>query len=91
MEEKSQYISNVKVNKLWGRLNINWENINNDVNILVGINGCGKTTLLNLISDCLWPVSAVVFDFSIKFIKFAVYKTDLYELSYQTGGLPPSA
>ena len=46
---------------------------------------------LNLISDCLWPVSAVVFDFSIKFIKFAVYKTDLYELSYQTGGLPPSA
>lgn len=51
MEEKSQYISNVKVNKLWGRLNINWENINNDVNILVGINGCGKTTLLNLISD----------------------------------------
>ena len=43
MEEKSQYISNVKVNKLWGRLNINWENINNDVNILVGINGCGNT------------------------------------------------
>lgn len=37
---------------MWGRVNLQWNNVNEDVNILVGINGCGKTTLLNLIYDC---------------------------------------
>ena len=36
---------------MWGRVDLSWSQINPDVNILVGINGCGKTTLLNLISD----------------------------------------
>lgn len=51
MEEKKKYIAQFQVKKMWGRLNLQWNNINDDVNILVGINGCGKTTLLNLISD----------------------------------------
>lgn len=51
MEEKNKYISRFQVQKMWGRINLQWDNINDDVNILVGINGCGKTTLLNLISD----------------------------------------
>lgn len=51
MEEKSKYIIQFQVRKMWGRINLQWNNINEDVNILVGINGCGKTTLLNLISD----------------------------------------
>lgn len=36
---------------MWGRINLQWNNINEDVNILVGINGSGKTTLLNLMYD----------------------------------------
>lgn len=32
-------------------MNLSWKSLNQDVNILVGINGCGKTTLLNLIHD----------------------------------------
>lgn len=36
---------------MWGRINLHWTDLNDDVNILVGINGCGKTTLLNLIYD----------------------------------------
>ena len=36
---------------MWGRIDLQWEGIHDDVNILVGINGCGKTTLLNLMSD----------------------------------------
>lgn len=36
---------------MWGRINLHWAGLNDDVNILVGINGCGKTTLLNLIYD----------------------------------------
>ena len=45
------YIQEFSVKKLWGRLDLSWEHINHDVNIIVGINGCGKTTLLNLIYD----------------------------------------
>ncbi|MDO4165439.1 MAG: ATP-binding protein [Bacteroides sp.] len=51
MEEKNKYIAQFQVQKMWGRINLQWNNIKDDVNILVGINGCGKTTLLNLISD----------------------------------------
>lgn len=51
MEEKNKYIAQFQVQRMWGRVNLRWNNINDDVNILVGINGCGKTTLLNLISD----------------------------------------
>lgn len=50
-EEKDTYIIRFQVRKMWRRINLQWNHIHNDVNILVGINGCGKTTLLNLISD----------------------------------------
>lgn len=51
MEEKSKYIEQFQIKNMWGRVDLSWSQINPDVNILVGINGCGKTTLLNLISD----------------------------------------
>ena len=51
MAQTDKYITRFRVKGLWGRLNIKWDNVYNDVNIIVGINGCGKTTLLNLISD----------------------------------------
>lgn len=51
MEDKAKYIKYFRVEGLWNRINIDWEDINEDVNILVGINGCGKTTLLNLINE----------------------------------------
>ncbi len=34
MKENLQYISHVKVTKLWGRLDFDWSNINEDVNIM---------------------------------------------------------
>lgn len=46
-----KYISEFTVDNMWGRVDIEWKNINPDVNIIVGINGCGKTTLLNFIAD----------------------------------------
>jgi len=51
MEAKSKYIKQFQVRKMWGRINIDWKDIYKDVNILVGINGGGKTTFLNLIND----------------------------------------
>lgn len=49
MEEK--YLKHFFVNGLWSRLDIAWKHIHDDVNVIVGINGCGKTTLLNIIFD----------------------------------------
>lgn len=51
MEAEQKYISQFYVTEMWGRIDISWSHIYKDVNILVGINGCGKTTLLNLIYD----------------------------------------
>jgi len=41
------------VRGLWGNTTIEWRDIDPAVNILVGINGGGKTTLLNLLYDSL--------------------------------------
>lgn len=49
MEEK--YIHQFYISKLWDRIDISWRHIYDDVNIIVGINGSGKTSLLNIISD----------------------------------------
>ena len=42
------HIGFFEVRGVWGYKNFKWNRIKPDVNILVGINGCGKTTLLNL-------------------------------------------
>lgn len=51
MGGKSKYIERFEVQNMWGRMTLQWEDFQKDVNILVGINGGGKTTLLNLIYD----------------------------------------
>lgn len=46
MEKQANYISRISISGLWHRYNISW-NLRPDVNILSGINGVGKTTILN--------------------------------------------
>ena len=47
------FIESFKITKLWGyREDINLT-FNNDVNILIGVNGSGKTTVLNLLNSIL--------------------------------------
>jgi predicted ATPase len=43
-------ISQVQVNGLWGKNNIDWNNVDPFVNILVGPNGSGKSTFLRMIN-----------------------------------------
>ena len=43
------YLSNVCLNGVWGSKSFEWNGIDQDVNILVGINGSGKTTFLNVL------------------------------------------
>ncbi|MCK9303083.1 MAG: AAA family ATPase [Bacteroidales bacterium] len=42
-----KFITTVKVENLWGRINFFWNKVNPDVNVIVGINGSGKSTILN--------------------------------------------
>lgn len=46
-------IIKVEISKLWGKYNLVWESVNSDVNVIVGINGGGKSTLLKIINDCI--------------------------------------
>ncbi|EDN69932.1 ABC transporter ATP-binding protein [Beggiatoa sp. PS] len=46
------HIETIKIEGLWGKYQINWH-LNPDVNILAGINGSGKSTVLNLMAGIL--------------------------------------
>ena len=46
MKKQADYIKRIEIKGLWGRKNIAWE-LQPDVNILSGVNGGGKSTILN--------------------------------------------
>lgn len=46
MEVQANYIKRIEIHGLWHRYNISWD-LRPEVNILSGINGVGKTTILN--------------------------------------------
>jgi len=46
MEKQASYIKRIEIDGLWGQFSIHWD-LRPDVNILSGINGVGKTTILN--------------------------------------------
>lgn len=46
MEQQADYIRRIEIDGLWKKFNIAWD-LRPDVNILSGINGVGKTTILN--------------------------------------------
>jgi len=50
--EKITHISKIEIERLWGKYHIEWH-LNPDVNILAGINGSGKSTILNIIAGIL--------------------------------------
>jgi len=71
-------INTVEINNLWGHYHFKWE-LNDDVNILVGMNGSGKTTIFRIIETLFnepddRTLGADMSDFRKK-MKFAYYKT----------------
>lgn len=47
---EKQYIKKIEIKGFWGKKDVCWNNIHQDVNIVVGINGSGKTTMLNMMA-----------------------------------------
>ncbi len=48
-----RYIKKIEIKNLWNKYDIEWH-LNEDVNVLAGINGIGKTTILDLIVGTLY-------------------------------------
>lgn len=66
-------ISRIEISKLWGKYNVVWDNINPDVNIIVGVNGGGKSTMLKIIRDAINIHSSSL----LKCYKFEGCKVDM--------------
>ena len=47
-KEVAKYLERIEIKGLWGRYDVDWK-LNPDVNILVGENGTGKSTILDII------------------------------------------
>ena len=51
-KEAAKYIERIEIKGLWSRFDVNWQ-LNSDVNILVGENGTGKSTILNILLQAI--------------------------------------
>jgi len=55
MQKYVEYIEEIEIDSLWsGKRHIKWQ-LNRQVNVLSGVNGMGKSTILNKVIKCLTP------------------------------------
>jgi energy-coupling factor transporter ATP-binding protein EcfA2 len=54
MNKNQSKIKRIEIKSLWGKYDLAWD-LNSDVNILSGINGSGKSTVLNAILNAVKP------------------------------------
>ncbi len=74
MNKFADYIQRIEINALWGRKNIIWD-LRPDVNILSGINGIGKSTILNQSIHSLGVLDTTVHT-SASTVKMVFYPED---------------
>ena len=53
MQKYVEYIEEIEIDSLWsGKRHIKWQ-LNRQVNVLSGVNGMGKSTILNKVIKCI--------------------------------------
>ncbi len=58
-KDSKSYIERIEIKGLWGRFDVNWT-LHPDVNILVGENGTGKSTILKFIESFFKGENAII-------------------------------
>jgi energy-coupling factor transporter ATP-binding protein EcfA2 len=72
---ESHYISSIHVSKLWGDKNIKFK-LHPDVNVIIGPNASGKTTIINLLMYSLTGNVIRLMDYQFKFIHISLKAFD---------------
>ncbi|MDL2228331.1 ATP-binding protein [Odoribacter sp. OttesenSCG-928-L07] len=62
---------------LWGMINIDWTNVHDDVNIIVGINGSGKSTMLKAMYALLNNPNGNMSDFPFDYISIKIDEMEI--------------
>lgn len=75
MKKFAEYIQQIGIKALWGRKNIVWD-LRPDVNILSGINGIGKSTILNQSINSLGVLNSTTVHTGISTVKMKFYPED---------------
>ncbi len=72
MEEKLVILSNLKVKRLYGKYDYD-VNFNADITLIYGTNGCGKTTILNIITSIITGSIYKLFSYKFDEITLSYY------------------
>lgn len=72
MEETLMILSNLKVKKLYGKYDYD-VNFNADITLIYGTNGCGKTTILNIITSIITGSIYKLFSYRFDEIALSYY------------------
>lgn len=77
MKKQACYIKKIDIEGLWGRKKISWS-LRPDVNILSGVNGIGKSTILNKSVSTLTVLQggSLSNDYGLTNVKFTFYPED---------------
>jgi ABC-type multidrug transport system ATPase subunit len=81
MEEQANYIKCIEIHRLWDRFDIAWD-LRPDVNILSGINGVGKTTILNRSVHYLEELSGEIKNGEIEGVRVTFDRPDATYIPY---------
>ena len=71
---KHTVITHVSIKKIFGSKNIEWS-LGEDISILIGKNGCGKSTVLKLIYACINNDKATLEQFGSPYVELTLLKT----------------
>ena len=73
---KAHYISHIHIEKLWGSDKAVTFPLNDDVNIIIGPNASGKTTIINLLMYALTGNILRLLDYQFEFIRITLRSFD---------------